>query len=87
MKNEVLEATVIFIDVCGFTASTEQIPANSIFKLLNGLFELIVKQIIAQGGHVDKFIGDAVKAVFRSNYHLDCAIVAALAVKSSLEVH
>lgn len=85
MKNEVLEATVMFIDVCGFTAITEQIPANTVVNLLNGLFDKIVKEIIAQGGHVDKFMGDAVMAVFRGNYHLDRAIDAALAVNVALK--
>jgi adenylate cyclase len=84
MKSEVVNATVMFIDVCGFTAITEQVAANTVVNLLNGLFDKIVKEIIAQGGHVDKFMGDAVMAVFRENYHLDRAIDTALAVKSEL---
>lgn len=89
LKNELLEATVMFIDVCGFTSITEKIPANEVVALLNGIFDKIVKEIIAQGGHVDKFMGDAVMAVFRGEYHLDRAIDVALAVKeqiSSIEV-
>ena len=58
MKNELVEATVMFVDVCGFTAITEQAPANTVVQLINGLFDNIVKEIIAQGGHVDKFMGD-----------------------------
>ncbi|MDP2414473.1 adenylate/guanylate cyclase domain-containing protein [Daejeonella sp.] len=84
LKNEVLEASVMFVDVCGFTTLTEQIPANTVVNLLNGLFDKIVKEIIAQGGHVDKFMGDAVMAVFRGNYHLDRAIDAALSIKDVL---
>jgi adenylate cyclase len=74
----------MFIDVCGFTAITEQIPANEVVALLNGIFDKIVKEIIAQGGHVDKFMGDAVMAVFRGEYHLDRAIDVALAVKEQI---
>lgn len=84
LKNELVDATVMFIDVCGFTSITEQVPANTVVTLLNGLFDRIVKEIIAQDGHVDKFMGDAVMAVFRGNYHLDRAIDAALAVKKQL---
>ncbi|NDP27622.1 MAG: response regulator [Flavobacterium sp.] len=84
LKNELLQATVMFIDVCGFTAITEQIPANEVVALLNGIFDKIVKEIIAQGGHVDKFMGDAVMAVFRGEYHLDRAIDVALAVKAQI---
>lgn len=84
LKNEVLEATVMFIDICGFTAITEQTPANEVVHLLNGLFDKMVKEIIAQGGHVDKFMGDAIMAVYRGNYHLDRAIDTALAIKDQL---
>jgi adenylate cyclase len=84
LKNELLEATVLFIDVCGFTAITEQIQANDVVAILNGIFDKIVKEIIAQGGHVDKFMGDAVMAVFRGEYHLDRAIDVALAVKEQI---
>ena len=85
MKNELVEGTVMFVDVCGFTAITEQVPANTVVKLLNGLFDTIVKEIIAQGGHVDKFMGDAVMAVFRGEYHLDRAIDAALAAREQIK--
>ena len=84
MKNEVMDATVMFIDVCGFTAITEHVPANTVVNLLNGLFDKIVKEVIAQGGHVDKFMGDAVMAVYRGDYHLDRAIDTALAIRTEL---
>lgn len=84
LKNEFLEATVLFIDVCGFTSITEKIPANDVVAILNGIFDKIVMEIIAQGGHVDKFMGDAVMAVFRGEYHLDRAIDVALAVKEQI---
>jgi len=83
--NEVLEATVMFVDICGFTAITENVPANTVVKIINSLFDKIVKEILAQQGHVDKFMGDAVMAVFRGKYHLDRAIDAALAVREQLK--
>jgi class 3 adenylate cyclase/DNA-binding NarL/FixJ family response regulator len=84
LKNEVLDATVMFIDICGFTAITEQNPANEVVQLLNGLFDKMVKEIIAQGGHVDKFMGDAIMAVYRGDYHLDRAIDTALSIKDQI---
>ncbi|MES2004735.1 MAG: adenylate/guanylate cyclase domain-containing protein [Bacteroidota bacterium] len=84
MLNETMEATVVFIDICGFTAISESRPANLVVQLLNSYFDIMVKEIIAQKGHIDKFIGDAVMAVFRGNFHLDRAIDAALSVRSSL---
>ena len=53
--------------------------------MLNTYFDAIVKEIIAQGGLVDKFIGDAVMAVFRGDFHLDRAIEASLAVRLQIE--
>jgi adenylate cyclase len=85
LKNEQIDATVMFIDVCSFTSITEQIPANTVVALLNGLFDKIVKEILAQGGHIDKFMGDAVMAVFRGDYHLDRAFDAALAVRGQMK--
>ncbi|HEY8783067.1 MAG TPA: adenylate/guanylate cyclase domain-containing protein [Mucilaginibacter sp.] len=86
VANEVLEATVMFIDICGFTAVTEQLPANAIVNMINKLFDIIVHEIIGQQGHVDKFMGDAVMAVFRGKYHLDRAIDTALAIKEQLKL-
>ncbi|OKS87412.1 adenylate/guanylate cyclase domain-containing protein [Mucilaginibacter polytrichastri] len=84
LKNEMLEGTVMFIDVCSFTAITEHASANEVVKLLNSLFDTIVKGIIAQGGHIDKFMGDAVMAVFKGKFHLDRAIDTALAVRAQI---
>ena len=81
MANETVEGTVVFIDICSFTTISENEPPDTVVKLLNSYFDVMVKEIIAQGGHVDKFIGDAIMAVFRGNFHLDRAIDAGLAVR------
>ena len=84
MANETVEATVAFIDICRFTSISEQESADTVVTILNNYFDVIVKEIIAQKGYVDKFIGDAVMAVFRGEYHLDRAIEASLAVRSKI---
>lgn len=81
MVNESVEATIVFMDICGFTAITENEPADKVVKLLNKYFDVMVKEIIAQGGYIDKFIGDAIMAVFKGEYHLDRAVESSLAVK------
>jgi class 3 adenylate cyclase/FixJ family two-component response regulator len=81
MDNETIEGTVLFIDVCGFTRISETAPANTVVELLNAYFDVMVKEIIVQDGFIDKFIGDAVMAVFRGDYHLDRAIDSALKVR------
>ncbi len=85
MANETVDATVAFIDICSFTSISETEPADTVVNLLNKYFDVMVKEIIAQGGHIDKFIGDAIMAVFRGEYHLDRAIDACLAVRSQVE--
>ncbi len=84
MSNENIEGSVLFIDVCGFTKISETTTPDVVVKMLNTYFDAMVKEIIDQNGHIDKFIGDAVMAVFRGEYHLDRAIDAALAIRSQL---
>ncbi len=84
MANETVEATVAFIDICSFTSISENESPDTVVKLLNSYFDVMVKEIIAQGGYIDKFIGDAIMAVFRGNFHLDRAIDAALAVRAQI---
>jgi class 3 adenylate cyclase/FixJ family two-component response regulator len=85
MQNETVEATVVFLDICSFTSISENEPPDMVVKLLNNYFDVMVKEIIAQGGYIDKFIGDAIMAVFRGNFHLDRAIDASLAVRTQID--
>ena len=83
--NETIEATVVFIDICSFTSISENENPDTVVQLLNKYFDVMVKEVIAQKGHVDKFIGDAIMAVFRGEFHLDRAIEASLAVRSEID--
>jgi adenylate cyclase len=85
MVNETVEATVVFIDICSFSAISENEDPDVVVKMLNSYFDVMVKEIIAQKGYVDKFIGDAIMAIFRGEYHLDRAIDAALATRNAIE--
>ncbi|MGB3090857.1 MAG: response regulator, partial [Chitinophagaceae bacterium] len=84
MQNETVEATVAFIDICSFTTISEHESPDKVVKLLNNYFDVMVKEIIEQGGYIDKFIGDAVMVVFRGDFHLDRAIDASLAVRKKI---
>src|SRR6185437_10521146 len=85
LQNDTIEVTVAFIDICSFTSISETESPDKVVKLLNSYFDVIVKEIIAQGGYIDKFIGDAVMAVFKEDFHLDRAIDACLAVRRQIE--
>ena len=84
VANETVEASVAFFDICSFTSISENETPDKVVKLLNNYFDVMVKEIIEQGGYVDKFIGDAIMAVFRGDYHLDRAIDASLAVRAKI---
>jgi class 3 adenylate cyclase/FixJ family two-component response regulator len=84
MANETIVASVAFMDISSFTTISENEAPDKVVKLLNSYFEVMVKEIIAQGGLVDKFMGDAVMAVFRGEYHLDRAIDSCLAVRQKI---
>ena len=56
-----------------------------VISLLNKYFDIIVKEIITQGGYVDKFMGDAVLAVFREKDHLARALRAALSINARIQ--
>lgn len=85
LVNETIEATIVFVDICGFTAISEREPADVVVSLLNKYFDIIVREVIAEGGYVDKFMGDAVLAVFRNESHLERALRAALAINKCIE--
>lgn len=82
--NETIEATVVFVDICGFTSISENEKPDTVVKLLNDYFDVMVKEIIGQNGIVDKFIGDCVMAVFKDDYHLDRAIEASINIRNSI---
>lgn len=84
MDSETIEATIAFIDICGYTAISESEPPDMVVKLLNGYFDVMVREIINQGGFIDKFMGDAVMAVFRGEHHLRRALNACLAVRNRI---
>lgn len=86
--NELIKASILFVDICGFTAIAEREKPDTVVQLINNYFDVIVKEVISQQGYVDKFMGDAVMAVFQGDYHLDRAIEAALGVRASMkEIH
>ena len=85
MVNETVEATVAFIDICKFTSISENETPDTVVSLLNRYFDLIVKEIIAQNGIIDKFIGDCVMAVFKGEYHLDRAIDSCITIRNKIE--
>ncbi len=56
--------TVLFSDIVGFTQLSNTLQSRRVAELLNEYFEVMTQAIFDQGGTVDKFMGDAVLALF-----------------------
>lgn len=57
-------STVMFVDLRAFTRLSETIPPEDLAALLTEYRQRVTDQVFAHGGTVDKFVGDAVMAVF-----------------------
>ncbi|MEX0275991.1 MAG: adenylate/guanylate cyclase domain-containing protein [Ruegeria sp.] len=82
------QLAVLFLDMRGFTArTTGQLPYDIVF-LLNRFFDAIVPAITAQGGTVDKYMGDGLLAMFETRDAASSALAglhAAAGVGTALE--
>lgn len=58
------EITVVFADVQNFTPLSEKLPPAEIAQMLNGFFETATQIIFEHKGSVNKYIGDAIMAIF-----------------------
>ena len=82
-------ATVMFSDLTGFTAMSEQLTATAMVKLLNHYFTVVAEQIRAHNGILEKYIGDAVVAFWAAPFstgddHAASACLAALAHRNAV---
>jgi len=71
LSGEKLDVTILFSDIRNFTTISEKLDAEEVVEMLNAYFSLTCEPILEQGGMVNKFIGDAVMAVFGSPVHYD----------------
>ncbi|MCW5204156.1 GAF domain-containing protein, partial [Desulfobulbus sp. US4] len=82
---EIKEATVLFADIRNFTGMVQEIPLAILREFLNEFFQLFTETIFEYRGTVDKFMGDAVLAIFGALIELDnpsfTAIETALAIQ------
>ncbi len=85
------ESTVLFSDIRGFTTLTEELGAQGTVALLNEYFTIMVDCIQQEGGMLDKFIGDAIMAIFGTPFphgdDEDRSVRAAIAMLTELAVY
>ena len=80
------ELTILFCDIRGFTAIAESQAARETFEWLNAFFTKMNDCITSHSGFIDKYLGDAIMAVFdKPNSHAMDAIQAVVAMQESLQ--
>lgn len=78
-----MEATILFSDIKGFTPLSERLRPAELAELLNWYFDLMTRVIFKHKGSVNKFIGDAIMAIFGAPiaYANDAALAVAAATE------
>ncbi|MHA1601279.1 MAG: adenylate/guanylate cyclase domain-containing protein [Alphaproteobacteria bacterium] len=82
---EIIHAIVWFCDLRGFTALSEGMPLPEVISILNKCFDRMAQPVVANGGEILKFIGDAVLAIFPCDAGADEVCTAADAAIAAAE--
>jgi adenylate cyclase len=89
VEGETKQVTVLFADISGFTALAERLDPEELHENMRAAWDAIAAEIRAAGGLIEKYIGDAVVAVFGAVHdeidHPENAQRAALAILGALD--
>jgi DNA-binding response OmpR family regulator len=89
VRAEAREMAVLFSDICGFTSMSCSMQPMEIVELLNSFFDVMCPVLKAEAADIDKFIGDAIMALFDELPDADPAplraVRAGLAMQAALE--
>ncbi|MEW6128359.1 MAG: adenylate/guanylate cyclase domain-containing protein [Acidobacteriota bacterium] len=81
-KNQI--ATILFSDIRGFTTMSENLPPESLIKMLNQYFSAMTPIVFRHQGLLDKYIGDGIMALFGVPYELENSAISA--VQTAIEM-
>ena len=84
LEGERRDCSILFADLRGFTGMAEKMEPEALHELLNQFFRVVIEHISAEGGLIDKFIGDKIMAVFAEGGPHGAAQAAA---RASLKMH
>ena len=80
--------TVLFADVANYTAMAEKLDPEEVHQIMDGCFQILMREIHKYEGTINQFIGDGVMAIFGAPVahedHAQCACYAALAIQKGL---
>lgn len=84
LGGEMRHVSIMFADLSGFTALSSKLPADEIVALTNQYLSLMAEEIEASQGYIDKYIGDAVMAIWGApitvSEHARLAVTCALRI-------
>jgi DNA-binding response OmpR family regulator len=91
VRAEEREVAVLFSDICGFTSMSCALEPHAVVELLNGFFDVMCPILKDEAADIDKFIGDAIMAIFEDLPGGDPAplraVRAGLAMQAALARH
>ena len=73
-----VSASILFADLCGFTAFYARHPEDAVARLIHQFYGSADWVVSAHGGAIDKYLGDGFMAVFLGELHAQRAVVAAI---------
>lgn len=86
VEGERRQVTILFGDLSGFTAMSETMDPEQVVEVVNQYFDTMVEIAARYGGHIDKFMGDALMVLFGAPVaHEDDPLRACLAAIEMLE--
>jgi adenylate cyclase len=85
LGGQLVDCSILFSDIRGFTALSEQLQPQALITLLNRYMSRMVEVVVAQGGVVNKFGGDSLLAVFGTPLN-PAADHAAAAIRTALQM-
>jgi adenylate cyclase len=83
------EVTVMFSDLEGFTSISEHLDPVELVEFMNEYLDVVVEPLIEHGAYIDKFIGDAVMAIWNAPVedprHAEQALAGVLQMQTAIE--
>lgn len=84
LGGELREVAIFFSDICGFTSMSEKMNPAEIVEMLNSYFTEMTDIVFAHGGTLNKYIGDAIMAIYGAPLPMENP--SEMALKASLEM-
>lgn len=86
LRSERRQVSILFSDIAGFTTLSEQLPVDDVERILNDYLTAMTQIVFDNEGTLDKYIGDAVMAVWGNVGPIDPQIDALRAAKTAIEM-